>query len=178
MPSGRTHEKINWVFIILLNLVSFFLGYHFSLMTLLFTFGYIFGTYFLGPDLDTKSRPFYRWKWLRFIWIPYRKSFHHRSFWTHGIIISDIIRIGYLCLLYLIVVYGFAILCNGVFSLLPATFGVDSLYVHHAFISWLRTHFSLVISFIIGIIMASTAHIVADHTVSYWKRKKRKKHTN
>jgi len=178
MPSGKTHEKINWVFLLLLNLASFCLGYHFSLITLFFTIGYVFGTYFLGPDLDTKSRPFYRWKALRFIWIPYRKTFHHRSFWTHGLVVGDLIRIGYLCMLYLLLVYGFAILCNGIFSLLPGKIGLDSLYLHHLLIQWMSEHFSFVFSFIGGIVIASAAHIIADHTVSYWKRKKRKKHTN
>jgi len=53
----------------------------------------IFGEYFLSPDLDIHSQPYKRWDSLRFIWIPYRKLFYHRSFWTHTPIIGSLIRI-------------------------------------------------------------------------------------
>jgi uncharacterized metal-binding protein len=112
---------------------------------------------------------------LRFIWIPYRKTFHHRSFWTHSMIISDIIRIGYLCVLYLIAVYGVAILWNGFLSVIHATVSFDILFLHHLLTEWISTHTSLFFSFIVGIMLASIAHIVADYTVSNWKKNKRKK---
>lgn len=36
------------------------------------------------------------WLWGPF-WIPYRKAFRHRSIWSHGPLISTIVRILYLC---------------------------------------------------------------------------------
>lgn len=50
-------------------------------------------------DLDIKSRPYNRWLLFKYIWLPYRKLFNHRSIWTHGIIIGTIVRIIYFVLI-------------------------------------------------------------------------------
>jgi uncharacterized metal-binding protein len=51
-----------------------------------------------GPDLDIYSRQFQRWGWLRWIWLPYRKTLHHRSLWSHGFIVGTTLRVVYLML--------------------------------------------------------------------------------
>lgn len=57
---------------------------------------FLFGGLYLSPDLDIKSNPFYRWKFLRFWWIPYQSILHHRSFWSHTPIIGTLVRLIYL----------------------------------------------------------------------------------
>ena len=52
----------------------------------------------LSPDLDTYSRPYYRWEhvWLDFIWEPYRQWIPHRSVVSHLPILSTGIRVAWL----------------------------------------------------------------------------------
>ena len=70
-----------------------------------------------GPDLDIQSRQYTRWGVFRFLGLPYRKIFRHRSRWSHGIIFGTLIRILYfamvLALLVLMGVYLRAMLTNG-----------------------------------------------------------------
>jgi uncharacterized metal-binding protein len=51
-----------------------------------------------GPDLDIQSRQYTRWSIFRFIWLPYRTIFRHRSRWSHGIIFGTLIRVIYFAL--------------------------------------------------------------------------------
>lgn len=51
---------------------------------------------YLSPDLDIDSIMNRRWGMLYFIWYPYKKFFHHRSFWTHSGPVSATIRFMYL----------------------------------------------------------------------------------
>lgn len=73
-----------------------FVGFFSLKLALFFSFGYLFGTFLLGPDLDTKSSSYHRWGVFRFMWEPYRKTFLHRSIFTHLPVVGDIIRIVYL----------------------------------------------------------------------------------
>lgn len=95
MPSGKTHDKINTAFLFPFLIGMAFVGFISLKLALFFTFGYLFGTFLLGPDLDTKSSSYNRWGIFRFIWKPYRKIFIHRSIFTHLPIIGDVIRILY-----------------------------------------------------------------------------------
>lgn len=67
-----------------------------SSLTLLVSGGFLFSGLMFGPDLDIYSRQFQRWGWLRYIWIPYQKSLHHRSFLSHGPVIGTALRVLYL----------------------------------------------------------------------------------
>lgn len=59
----------------------------------------------LSPDLDAyRSNAKRRWGALGFIWIPYSKTFKHRSPWTHAPIVGTTGR-----LIYLIIIALFAI---------------------------------------------------------------------
>jgi uncharacterized metal-binding protein len=59
-----------------------------------------------GPDLDIYSRQYQRWGWLRWIWLPYRKSMSHRSILSHGILIGTLLRVAYIMTLGLWVMVG------------------------------------------------------------------------
>lgn len=80
---------------------------------LLLGVAFLIANRYLSPDLDIDSIMNHRWGILRFIWWPYKKLFHHRSFWTHSGPISATIRFVYLAvflapLFYLIPLYYIA----------------------------------------------------------------------
>ena len=55
----------------------------------------LFGGLMFGPDLDIQSRQYTRWGPLRFLWLPYKVAFRHRSRWSHGIVFGTLIRVVY-----------------------------------------------------------------------------------
>jgi uncharacterized metal-binding protein len=174
LPSGKTHEKINKLLMqsvinfIFLFFIYLFFGEYYLILAFSITAGYYFGTFYFGPDLDLPSRPYYRWKIFRFIWIPYQKMFAHRSFWTHGLLIGDIIRIFYV---------SFIILSIYLVSI--TIFGLNSEILNKKIIDYVKINEMAFILFISGIVISSTVHIFSDHLVSKYKRrrnKKRKKH--
>lgn len=159
LANGKTHEKINLSLLAVGLVSSLFLFNKGSFLDGFFiVLGYVIGTYFLGPDLDLKSRPFRRWRFLSFIWIPYQ-TFKHRSIWTHGIIISDILRYAYLASWLLLTITILGIFFNDSIS----TF---SLYLKITFSEYKSLFFWLVI----GNILSSTAHTLTDKTTSTIKR--------
>lgn len=95
MPSGRTHDSITlWSLPLLSGLT--FASTQSSSLTLFVSGSYLFSGLMFGPDLDVYSHQYKRWGWLRWIWLPYRRSMRHRSFWSHGLIAGTIVRIIYL----------------------------------------------------------------------------------
>ena len=116
MPSGRTHDAIT----IILAAPTFVAAWGLtgnSVLALLATGAMLFGGFMFGPDLDIQSRQYARWGVFRFLWLPYRMLFRHRSRWSHGIIFGTLIRVLYftmvLALVVLAGVYLRAMLMNG-----------------------------------------------------------------
>jgi uncharacterized metal-binding protein len=57
---------------------------------------------YLSPDLDLVSKPYKRWGWLRWIWVPYQKLIPcHRHWLSHGVIVGSVVRLLYLAALLL-----------------------------------------------------------------------------
>lgn len=100
MSSGKTHDRVNSIFITLLVLVLFFYNLINDVSILYFVLGFMVGTFYLGPDLDLRSNLYYRWGALRFIWHPYQNMLSHRSVWSHFPLISDIIRYIWIGMMY------------------------------------------------------------------------------
>ena len=95
MPSGRTHDSITlWSLPLIAGLT--FARTQSSSLTLCVAGGYLFSGLMFGPDLDVHSQQYKRWGWLRWIWLPYRRSMRHRSFWSHGPIAGTVVRVAYL----------------------------------------------------------------------------------
>jgi len=95
MPSGQTHDRITlWSLPVVMG--STLVLTRSSDLTLLVSGGFLFSGLMLSPDLDLYSRPFKRWGWLRWIWIPYQKGMRHRSMLSHGPIIGTTLRVVYL----------------------------------------------------------------------------------
>lgn len=94
MPSGRTHDGITlWSLPLLAGLT--FAQTQSSSLTLFVSSSYLFSGLMFGPDLDVYSHQYKRWGLLRWIWLPYRHSMRHRSFWSHGFIAGTVVRVAY-----------------------------------------------------------------------------------
>ena len=48
-----------------------------------------------SPDLDLKSKPYKRWRLLRFIWLPYQNMVPHRSWISHSFFFGPLLRVLY-----------------------------------------------------------------------------------
>ena len=95
MPSGRTHDRITLWGLPLVTGITFALSWSGNI-TLILAGAYLFSGLMFSPDLDLYSRPYQRWGYFRWIWIPYQKTLRHRSLLSHGLIIGTTLRILYL----------------------------------------------------------------------------------
>lgn len=94
MPSGKTHDAIT----MLLAVPTFVAAWGATgspALALVVVGATLFGGLMFGPDLDIQSRQYTRWGVFRFVWLPYKMLFRHRSRWSHGIVFGTLIRIIY-----------------------------------------------------------------------------------
>jgi uncharacterized metal-binding protein len=153
MPSGKTHEIINItvLMVILAGLYYFSTWQKNEMVTkylntytiLAFSASYLFATFFLSPDLDTKSRPYKRWKILRILWWPYRIMFKHRGY-SHNIVLGPLSII-----LNLVMIAVVIILITGV--------EVKDIPL------------KLAVAIIVGIVLSIDVHILSDSLISKTK---------
>jgi uncharacterized metal-binding protein len=95
MPNHKTHDTIGYISTLPIAGVSIYFG-HSIQDTAILAIGIVASTYYLSPDLDLYSRIYLRWGLLRWIWIPYQKLIHHRSWLSHSGPISATLRLMYL----------------------------------------------------------------------------------
>ncbi|MFN6963543.1 MAG: metal-binding protein [Pyrinomonadaceae bacterium] len=108
MPIGKTHD----IATVVLAVPAAMAAQYFSgdaKWTFAFVTAYLFGGLMFGPDLDTRSRPYARWSIFKFIWLPYRWAFAHRSAWTHGLLASTLLRLIYFLGMVTLVAYASAL---------------------------------------------------------------------
>lgn len=98
MPSGKTHDAITLLLAPPTLVAAWGLSWSFVLAGAA-TVAMLFGGLMFGPDLDILSRQYTRWGVFRFLWLPYRMIFRHRSRWSHGIIFGTLIRVIYFALM-------------------------------------------------------------------------------
>jgi len=130
---------------------------------------FIFSGLMFGPDLDLKSKQYYRWGPLRWIWKPYQKLVpHHRHDLSHGLMTGLFFRMAYFtCILSLLWVGSlFALSYAGMGEVVKgAQESSASLF------TWLGgqpTHFFLAILF--GLWGGAALHTLADQAVSGYKQ--------
>jgi uncharacterized metal-binding protein len=115
MPSGVVHDRIT------ICLLPWVAGITYGTtqsaeLTLSLSSGYLFSGMMFGPDLDIYSLQYKRWGAIRGIWLPYRKFLHHRSVFSHGLILGTCVRVMYLLtVIFLLSIFWVAIaqLCFG-----------------------------------------------------------------
>jgi len=169
MPSGRTHDLATAV----LSVPAFFAA---NAMTgnykvaVIFTAAYLFGGLMFGPDLDTVSTQYSRWSVFRFIWLPYRAAFSHRSSWTHGLLVGTVFRLIYFMGVVTLVSYVSALAVGSygdlrVESLMDfsrAWRGLGSFSTRYVGLNYL-------ISAAAGLWVGAALHTIADLIVTYIK---------
>jgi len=141
MPNGKTHDKISYIFAILLIFISTLVLnniYHIILLNISF----LFSSFYFNGDLDCNSKVYNRWKIFKLIWVPYQEIFHHRSVFTHGIIIGTLVRAIYVGILPTILIYYY--------------FGESTIIL---FINKNQTE---IIFVLIGIELGNTIHTISD----------------
>jgi uncharacterized metal-binding protein len=94
MPSGTTHDAVTFFLAAPAFGVAFLASGNVWLAGFV-ALGFLFGGLMFGPDLDTVSKQYSRWGFLRFLWFPYRRFFKHRSRWSHGFIFGTVLRLIY-----------------------------------------------------------------------------------
>jgi len=94
MPSGKTHDAITFMLAVP-TAIAVYLFAHSVVSACIIGAAFVFGGLMFGPDLDTVSRQYSRWFVFRFLWLPYRKFFKHRSRFSHGLIFGAFIRVVY-----------------------------------------------------------------------------------
>ena len=170
MPSGMTHDRITLWTLPWIGSISYGLTRSGDL-TLLLGVGFLFSGLMFGPDLDIRSIQFKRWGMLRGIWIPYRRMFRHRSFFSHGLIVGTCIRILYLLMFVAwlaIFVVGLAQLCFG-FSWNWQEFVRRQLHI-------LSNHYYReCTALFVGLELGAMSHSISDWIVSHQKKVLKKK---
>jgi uncharacterized metal-binding protein len=168
MPSGKTHD---WVTLVLLPAV-FVVGRNYLHWgwtdCVLLTLGTWVGGSLLSPDLDTRSRPFYRWGIFRFIWWPYQWSIRHRASASHGLILAPWFRLLYLSAV-LVLLYTGVMLYLAHAAGLPGNIGKPRADI----LRFLHVHLHDILVLGCGVWMGGVLHSLLDYTVSAGKRRRR-----
>ncbi len=152
MALYKGHEKFN---LLLLPPTLYFIPKEYLLF---YTLGYLFGTFFLSPDLDLpQSVPSRRWKLLSFLWHPYRKVFKHRGL-SHFPFLGTLSRLLYLLLLCLFL-YFFLV---GFTSLLGEGISEGILSYDLPKIFSLLSEKEEAFYFVLGIFISDLFHLILD----------------
>ncbi len=95
MASGRNHDRFGLGCIPLVWSLGLSVSHNSALAAVLVG-SYSFGIWYLSPDLDTQSKPWYRWRQLKILWVPYQRLVPHRHILSHGPIIGTTCRLLYI----------------------------------------------------------------------------------
>jgi uncharacterized metal-binding protein len=154
MPSGRTHLRIEFVFLIVWGAAAVPCagwGWVGTAEIGGFIAAYVFSMLLLSPDLDlAKSDSYRRWGPLRWLWMPYAAAFRHRRV-SHHLLFGPITRIAYVGILALAALLVYVLVSRSATPRLVAP--VD-----------------LVLAVLIGLYLPNLTHIVVDGLQSLWVR--------
>ncbi|NJL84206.1 MAG: metal-binding protein [Chloroflexaceae bacterium] len=116
MPSGSTHDRLIWLFLPLVAVLSLTASRSWQLSAIAIG-AYLFSGFMFGPDLDIYSVQFKRWGPLRFLWWPYQKRLRHRSWLSHGFLVGTALRCLYLLSIVAIMLIFGAVLAQTLWGL-------------------------------------------------------------
>lgn len=131
MASGKTHDVLAYLILLPLFGIALFtleLGIY---LALLVTIGAWFGGIYLSPDLDTRSRPFYRWGLFRFIWWPYQWMVTHRSSLSHGLVIAPVFRLVYFSAILILAWFAYKLFVVGIGDIQSVRMEVSRFLARH-----------------------------------------------
>lgn len=167
MPSYRTHDRIGTVVstgIAGVALASAIVDA--PLGVTLCAGGISLTTYlstkYISPDLDTDSKIYTRWKWLRWYWYPYQQIAPHRSWISHSLFFAATFRFFYILPLIIPLILPLIFLMLSPAILIPTQIDV------------LAQMFALLLAILyVGMLISDFLHIVADMIATYWKKRKK-----
>ncbi|MFN3870061.1 MAG: DUF2227 family putative metal-binding protein [Aquificaceae bacterium] len=160
MALGRIHDFVN------LTLLPLCLYYTPKEFYIPFTFGYLFGTFFLSPDLDLpKSKPSKRWKKLRFVWRPYQKLSKHRGV-SHLPILGTALRLSYLLLLFL---FAYFVLLGISSKYIPQLEALLLSFDPFGLLSQVASK-EETFYFALGLVVSEVFHVLLDISTTFLKR--------
>ena len=169
MPSGKTHDLIT-IFLTAPTFAGAYAATSDVWLSTVVSVAFLFGGIMFGPDLDTVSKQYSRWKIFKLLWFPYRTFFKHRSRWSHGLIFGTFLRVVYFmgvatCVVFLLV-YAYTTVVGGELKSLwdfPRVWGRLRLHAD----ATLGSH-GLVALFI-GMWLGAASHTFTDLAGSYVK---------
>ena len=170
MPSGKNHDRITWICLPLIILISLLIAQRFDL-TIIVAFAFVFSGLMFGPDLDIYSQQYKRWKWIKFIWLPYQKTLKHRSFLSHGFIIGTVVRVLYLS----IVIFLLAIFLVAIAQLFWGFSWNWQKIVNLGYVNLTRKYYLEAIALLVGLELGAMSHYLADEIASHLKASKNQK---
>lgn len=128
------------------------------LVTSLIFVSHIVSGVLFSPDLDLDSRIHKRWGWFFYIWLPYKWIIPHRHFWSHGLLLPPLIRLGYF--------FGMIVLTIFLIERIAASAGIDLPIVHNSvalsIVSWITQNQLISMSVAIGFVTGGAVHSIAD----------------
>ncbi len=155
MASGKWHDRSILISAPITAGLTYYLARDW-MVTGIITGSYLLGGMYLSPDLDLKSKPFYRWGILRWIWKPYQKLIPHRGRFfnrnplSHAPFIGTALRVSYLLLL-----------CS-----IPVILsGMDT-----SFRQWVTKNYLSVFWVLIGIELSGLTHLLMDVSCTNLKK--------
>lgn len=161
MPSRHTHLAASHVCLLPVFLILLVgLNWHWYDAGLV-VLGMWLGEIYLSPDLDTKSRPFYRWGFFRFIWWPYQWLVKHRSVLSHHIWVGTFFRVLY-----------FSCVCILSYMAIRVVFddAVVLPQLRSEVLGYITYYKNQLLCLGVGVWIGSFLHIVLDNSVSWLKR--------
>jgi len=166
MPSGKVHDKIAIISII----PVFFTGYillKFNIIgCIILTLCVLFSQLMFGPDLDAKSTQYKRWGLLKWIWLPYRKIFRHRSMFSHGLLLGPTLRCVYLSCIILLIFIGINFLIYSYFGINPAVKMLNFIKIGISSLQFIKPYIILILS---GFFIGAAIHTMTDKIISFFK---------
>ncbi|MGH9901683.1 MAG: metal-binding protein, partial [Pyrinomonadaceae bacterium] len=163
MPSGKTHDAITLLIAAPTFAAAWGATRSLTLATVV-TCATLFGGLMFGPDLDIQSRQYTRWGVFRFLWLPYKMLFKHRSRWSHGIIFGTLIRVIYFALVVSLLVAGGVYLRAVLLTGAPPGFGeyVDTWRAVEAGLRSYHVGGSEVLAALAGLWWGAASHTLTD----------------
>ncbi|MBW4677696.1 MAG: metal-binding protein [Desmonostoc geniculatum HA4340-LM1] len=155
MASGKWHDRSILLSSPIIGGITYYLSKDWMISSI-FTSSYLLGGMYLSPDLDLRSKAYYRWGFLRYVWKPYQKLIPHRgrffrrNFLSHSPVIGTVLRVSYLALLCFVPI----VLAGGINSLL---------------VQWMLKNYSSIFLALFAIELSGLIHLLMDINSSYFK---------
>jgi uncharacterized metal-binding protein len=170
MASGKVHDWVTLAAMPALFFLNFqYFHWPWPACTMA-ALGIWIGGSLLSPDLDTRSRPYYRWGIFRFIWWPYQWTIRHRSSASHGLLFAPVFRLLYLSAVLILFYTGFYSLLAH-YSGLSASLQKPRLEI----LEFIRTHLHELIWLGVGVWIGGLLHTALDFLSSALIGKGRKR---